>query len=115
MAIRLRMLKPIRTIGLPKVGKTLQQGNAGKRLSGKRLQQRRARILGRQPLCVDCLILGRVTAAMELDHTEPLWEGGEDNEANLTPLCIDCHKAKTALEARRRCRGADPSFFDDSR
>ena len=105
----LRLLKPlVRSLALPKVGRTLAQGNSGKRLSGKRLQQRRQRILGRQPLCVDCEKAGRVTLAQELDHEVPLWEGGADTEDNCAPRCIACHKAKTAREARRRYGGAGP-------
>lgn len=104
--MRLRILKPsVRTLGLPKVGQKIALGNSGKRMTGKRLQQRRQRVLGRQPLCVDCLALGRVTAAQELDHEVPLWEGGADTEANSTPRCVPCHKAKTALEAARRYGG----------
>ena len=104
---RLRMLKPlVRTARAPML-QTIRQGNSGKRLSGKRLQQRRQRILGRQPLCVDCEKAGRVTLAQELDHEVPLWEGGSDIEDNVAPRCIDCHKRKTAGEARRRSGGGD--------
>lgn len=108
----LRMLKPlVRTPRIPL--QTLAQGNSDKRLSGKRLQQRRQRILARQPLCVDCEKAGRVTLAQELDHEVPLWEGGPDTEDNLAPRCIPCHAAKTRREARRRYRGGQVEVFDD--
>lgn len=111
MAARLRTLKPLlRTAALPRIGKTLRQGNSGQRLTGKRLQQRRQRMFAEQPLCVDCMKAGRVTAAEELDHEVALWEGGADTEENSTPRCFACHKRKTALETRRRYGGGHASF-----
>ena len=41
--------------------------------------------------------------APELDHIEPLWRGGRDDESNFQGLCRDCHAAKTAREAAERC------------
>ena len=44
-------------------------------------------------------------SSFQVDHTIPLWMGGEDNESNLTALCANCHSIKTqneAIERRKR-------------
>lgn len=38
----------------------------------------------------------------ELDHIEPLIDGGSHDLSNLQTLCTPCHKLKTAEEARSR-------------
>jgi len=38
----------------------------------------------------------------ELDHKEPLWDGGEDKKGNTRWLCYGCHRAKTSSEATVR-------------
>lgn len=35
----------------------------------------------------------------ELDHKVPLSQGGPDTEENSQVLCIECHKAKSKVEA----------------
>ena len=113
---RLRMLRPVvRTLSLPKVGKSLALGNSGQRISGKALQLRRRRLLAAQPLCVHCLKTGKITAAREIDHTVALADGGQDIASNWQELCVECHKTKTALEHRRRVRGDPFGSTDDSR
>jgi len=52
----------------------------------------------REPLCRLCLEMGRISAAVELDHIVPLFGGGSDDASNLQPLCDACHRAKTARE-----------------
>ena len=51
--------------------------------------------LREQPLCEDCLALGIVTAATDVDHRD----GDQWNAApeNLRSLCHKCHSTKTAL------------------
>jgi 5-methylcytosine-specific restriction protein A len=73
-----------------------------KRKRGKRLYDRRwrkvaAAQLAAHPLCAECLRLGRVTPAEEVDHVIPhrgdlqlFWN------APLQSLCGPHHKAKTA-------------------
>ena len=44
-------------------------------------------------------------SSFQVDHTIPLWAGGEDDESNLTALCANCHSIKTqneAIERRKR-------------
>ncbi|WP_069238786.1 MULTISPECIES: HNH endonuclease [Burkholderia cepacia complex] len=38
----------------------------------------------------------------QVDHDVPLEQGGSNDDGNLQLLCDDCHKAKTAEEARSR-------------
>lgn len=62
--------------------------------------------------CEDCG--ASLTSKVEYDHRIQLWLGGPDARANLRPLCIPCHKAKTADDAtvrakvKRIIRDADP-------
>lgn len=37
-----------------------------------------------------------------IDHRIPREQGGSNDESNLQPLCFECHKAKTADEAKTR-------------
>jgi 5-methylcytosine-specific restriction endonuclease McrA len=56
----------------------------------------------RQKVFVDhlftCARCGLITQDLELDHIQPLNDGGTNDESNLQPLCKVCHKAKTKLE-----------------
>lgn len=54
--------------------------------------------------CVDC---GHISLSNEVDHDTPLEQGGSNDRANLKVRCIDCHKAKTAREAKARAKGTD--------
>ena len=40
--------------------------------------------------------------AVDVDHILPLWSGGSNANDNLEALCVDCHKQKTAAEAKAR-------------
>jgi 5-methylcytosine-specific restriction protein A len=72
------------------------------RIRGRALQGIRRRHFERHPLCVCCEEQGKVRAATQLDHQVPLWQGGQDVEANRQGLCDDCHDAKTKKEASLR-------------
>lgn len=74
------------------------------RLRGRANQARRLRVFTRNPLCVPCEALGRVTLATIADHIIPLAEGGRDDESNLRGICAECHKVKTQAEAARGAR-----------
>jgi 5-methylcytosine-specific restriction protein A len=56
-------------------------------------------------MCQACLKLGVFTLAAEVDHIEPVFEGGSDDDHNLQALCRPCHTAKTNIEAGRRAAG----------
>jgi 5-methylcytosine-specific restriction enzyme A len=81
--------------------KPWHQRHTGTRLRGRRLQQERARLFDRNPLCVECLRRQTYVLATVRDHIIPLAEGGTDNDANIQGLCNDCHTAKTQAEAAR--------------
>lgn len=72
------------------------------RLTGRRRQERNARVLRAHPLCVQCQLRGDVQAAVEVDHVVPLHLGGKEDDANLQGLCRACHAAKSADESRAR-------------
>ena len=38
----------------------------------------------------------------EQDHFLPLSMGGPDIDANMWPLCLDCHRRKTQMESKRK-------------
>lgn len=103
---RLTTLKP--TLGkMPSRLQTLggggcRPGSAGIRWTGRKLQDWRARILRAEPLCRPCKEKGITTLAQEVDHVIPLEQGGTYDETNACPICIPCHKAKTARERANR-------------
>ena len=56
-----------------------------------------------------CAISGRKIGSGELwqlDHTVPLWAGGEHRESNLRPVLAEAHAKKTAQEATGRAKEA---------
>lgn len=69
-----------------------------KRDKSEAARRRRLLHLRANPLCVECLKLGRTTPAVELDHIVPLHKGGADDETNVQGLCRPCHAAKSATE-----------------
>ena len=42
--------------------------------------------------------------AWHVEHVKPLWEGGKDDETNMSPAHIDCHSAKSREEAKPRAK-----------
>ncbi len=70
-----------------------------KRKSGRPWQRLRRTMLAAEPLCRLCMAKhGRVTVAVEIDHEVPLAKGGNDDPANLRPLCADCHRDATRAQ-----------------
>lgn len=55
------------------------------------------------PCCVDC---GVINAYWEADHRIPLCDGGPHDPTNIERRCEDCHRRKTAAEARARLQAA---------
>lgn len=98
--VKLKTLPP-RIAVLPDRLPTVRPARAP-RIRGRELQALRARRLTEQPLCEECLRKTPpvVTVAAEIDHVRPLSRGGADVDSNRQNLCADCHKAKSAREAR---------------
>jgi 5-methylcytosine-specific restriction enzyme A len=72
----------------------------------------RAAQLSREPRCEECLKLGLLIPATEVDHKIPVAAGGAPfDSANLQSLCKRCHSVKTRGEqtgrSRRRIKGCD--------
>ncbi len=42
----------------------------------------------------------------DVEHVDPLWSGGKDDESNWRPAHTHCHKDKSAQEAAPRAKGA---------
>lgn len=63
-----------------------------KQFSKKSLEKLLAEFNGKCRMC-QCSIDG--ASGLEWDHRIPLALGGEDELANLEPLCIRCHRTKT--------------------
>jgi 5-methylcytosine-specific restriction protein A len=68
--------------------------SATRRGYGERWRRFRLWYLKLHPVCAHC---GR--AANEVDHIQPLRDGGEKYDLeNLQPLCKSCHSRKTQAE-----------------
>jgi len=76
---------------------------AAERLRGRPWERIRQRVLLRDDyLCVECLKVGRVELAHEVDHIVPVCDGGGNNMENLMSMCTPCHAAKSAREEKER-------------
>jgi 5-methylcytosine-specific restriction enzyme A len=103
--MRLKNLKPrIAVISTSRIA-VAPTHSVTERLRGRAGVERRARWLELHPLCVDCEAEDRVTAAREVDHEIPLWQGGADDESNFASRCKAHHAAKTGREAKERANG----------
>jgi hypothetical protein len=40
----------------------------------------------------------------EVEHINPLWLGGKDDETNMAPVHVDCHSVKSKAEAPVRAK-----------
>lgn len=75
---------------------------------GRAWMDTRMRVAARDGLrCVTC---GRpwVASRDRTDHVVPRWQGGSDADENLQSLCVTCHEAKTAAEAKERAASGLP-------
>jgi 5-methylcytosine-specific restriction protein A len=75
--------------------------STNKRIRGRKLQEIRQAHFRMQPLCVQCLKLGRTSVATQLDHIVALVNGGQDVADNRQGLCDACHDLKTAQDLAR--------------
>lgn len=72
-----------------------------RRITGRKLQDRRLKVWAKDPHCAQCGKLCEFPNGFELDHRVPLFQGGDDTEANCQVLCSGpdgCHASKTAAE-----------------
>lgn len=98
------MLKPKLAIAKP-TRKTATTREV--RMTGRRLQNRRLKVWASNPRCAACGALTAFPHGFELDHIVPLFQGGQDTEANCQVLCVErlpdgrkvgCHVDKSAEE-----------------
>src|SRR5688572_10552356 len=71
-----------------------QRPSAAARGYDRPWQERRKRILRRDPICRIC----RKKPSKHVDHIVPKAEGGTDDDWNLQGVCHGCHSRKTATE-----------------
>ncbi|CAB3850348.1 HNH endonuclease signature motif containing protein [Achromobacter animicus] len=84
-----------------------------KRMSGRKLQDRRLRVWSADPHCAHCGALTVYPEGFELDHKVSLNDGGADTDENSQVLCVSrdahgrkvgCHDAKTRQDMGYRSR-----------
>lgn len=98
--MRLTMLKPrVETV---KQGRIAPLAAEARRTRGSRWMTIRRKVMARDcGLCQACKRAGLATVGEEVDHVVPISEGGTDDLSNLELLCVRCHAAKSAEDARR--------------
>jgi 5-methylcytosine-specific restriction endonuclease McrA len=103
MATRLQTLKPrIQAAKLERIKMLDTKAGATERIRGRAWMKTRERVaLAHDYRCAGCGCVW-VPSRDQIDHAVPLEQGGSNDDSNLRPLCDDCHKAKTADEARLR-------------
>jgi 5-methylcytosine-specific restriction protein A len=105
MTFKLKALAP--RVGTLNTQRVQRLTTDTQRITGSTWQKTRDRILRRDKglcQCPKCQAPGAIPLiAHEVDHRIPLWEpGGTNDDSNLWSLNRDCHKKKTADEAKRR-------------
>ncbi|WP_185829371.1 HNH endonuclease [Pseudomonas aeruginosa] len=96
---RIQILQINRTPSLPSI--------SDRRITGRKLQDRRLRVWSYNPCCAMCGKLCDFPRGFELDHKVPLFKGGEDSEENCQVLCSGpdgCHAKKTNADLGRRSK-----------
>jgi 5-methylcytosine-specific restriction protein A len=77
---------------------TTEQRKEGYAFYNQRQWRRASKMhLAREPLCVECEKLGRLTPAHHVDHIEPITRRPElaFEPSNWQSLCRSCHSRKT--------------------
>lgn len=102
--MKLRVLKPQIQVASTSRVQTLQnvRGSVERKRGSAGVKDRikiRQRDCG---MCQECNRQGRVTLGTVVDHIQPLWNGGSDEDDNKELLCDGCHESKTAREATER-------------
>ena len=58
--------------------------------------------LARSPLCVWCSAVGKTVVATDVDHIQPIKQGGAAlDPENFRSLCRSCHSAVTARQLNK--------------
>lgn len=100
----LTTLKPrVTSKTTPRIKVLDRRAGSTERTQGRAWMAIRNKWIAEHPACVSC---GRVSLSNQVDHIVPLFEGGADDESNYQTLCVECHKAKTAGEAKERGRSS---------
>lgn len=81
---------------IPRIGNLYKRDEGSKRFYNSKAWRRLAAIqIKREPLCAECLKVGRITPAQIADHIYPIREGGQKYDLdNLQSLCRACHNRK---------------------
>ena len=79
-----------------------RRGSAFSRGYGPAHRRWRAAIIARDPVCVACLAVGRVTPTRVADHIIQVAQGGEWTMENGQGLCTHHHDVKRAHERQGR-------------
>jgi 5-methylcytosine-specific restriction endonuclease McrA len=54
--------------------------------------------------CAMCQVEITPATGCEYDHHVPISIGGDDTEANLRPVCVRCHRMKSAADTTRAAK-----------
>ena len=109
--LKLTTLKPRLTVVTSKLAAAPTPST--KRMTGRRLQDRRLRIWSADPHCAHCGRLTMFPSGFELDHKVGLFDGGQDSDENTQVLCVyraddgrktGCHDLKTRSDLGYRSR-----------
>ena len=95
LAPRVKLLDAARLKAAPRAEST-------PRLRGERWMHIREAWLRAHPMCAECERRGEAKLAQQVDHVVPLADGGRDDGSNYQSLCVPCHAAKSASEAKAR-------------
>lgn len=76
-----------------------KRGTPAQRGYDSRWRRIRMMQLRQHPLCVECARQGLTVPATDVDHIQPLAEGGTHAFDNLQSLCHSCHSKKTAAQS----------------
>lgn len=104
--MKLQRLAPrLATINTSRVKVLDVKAGATEMPSGRAWMATRQRVaLEHGYLCASCGLIWR-SHLDQIDHHVPREQGGSNDDANLRPLCDDCHKVKSKAEARVRAGG----------
>ena len=74
--------------------------SGGTRQVSPEFRRNRPLVLERDKRICQLTWRGCINVATEVDHKRNFARGGKDSMDNLQAVCVECHKRKTAVEAR---------------